>query len=48
MSFFLSSWERGMNENVVHAAPGGQVLTWAHALKVDELSHVGGSFYGVW
>jgi hypothetical protein len=47
MSVVLSSWERGTNANVVHAAPGRQVSTWVHALKDDELSRVGGSFCGV-
>jgi hypothetical protein len=28
----------------VHIAPGRQVLTWAHVVKADELSQVGGSF----
>ena len=47
MSVVLSSWERGTNENVVHAALERQVSTWAHALKADELSCVGGLFGGV-
>jgi hypothetical protein len=29
--------------NGVHAAPGRQVSTWAHAVKTQESNHVGGS-----
>jgi hypothetical protein len=43
MRVVLSSCERGTNANALHAAPGRQVSTWAHAVKADELSLVGGS-----
>ena len=48
MSVVLSSWERGMNANVVHAALGRQVSTWTHMqLKVEAsvVLEVRGSFF---
>jgi hypothetical protein len=30
-------------QNGVHAAPGRQVSTWAHAVKDEESARVGGS-----
>jgi hypothetical protein len=43
MSVVLSSWKRGTNANVVHAAPRKKVSTWAHVVKVAEVNYVGGS-----
>jgi hypothetical protein len=40
MSVVLSSWERERMLNGVHAAPGRQVSTWAHAVKTEESAHV--------
>jgi hypothetical protein len=32
----------------VHAAPGRQVSTWAHAVKVEESARVGGLGHSLW
>jgi len=39
---YLEFRERERMLNGVHAAPGRQVSTWAHAVKIEESTHVGG------
>jgi hypothetical protein len=41
--FYPKSWERQRVQKGMHAAPGRQVSTWAHAVKAEEVSRVGGS-----